>query len=85
MPINPVPKQRGPNEAKSIDQGTLEGSEYRAVHDGQGVGHRKRRRRDDGKDCDGERVGKRTDRADLVGDARLVADHQECKHERGGK
>ena len=85
MPINPVAQQRGPNEAKSIDQGTLEGTEYRPVHDSQGVGHRKRRRRDDDEDCDCERVGKRTDRADLVGDARLVADHQEREHERGDK
>ena len=36
-------------------------------------------------DRDRKRIGERTDRSDLVGDPRLVTNHQEREHERGGE
>lgn len=43
VPIDPVAQQGRAEESKRVNEGTLNGSEYRPVHDGQGVGHRKRR------------------------------------------
>ncbi len=83
--IDPVPEQRRSHEPKGVNERALHGPEDRSVHDRQRVGHRKRRRCDDHEDRHGERIGKRTDRSDLVGDARLMTDHQVRERERGGE
>jgi len=80
--VDPVAQQRGSDQSKCVDEGTLNGSEDRPVHDRQGVGHRKRGRCDDDEDRDRKRIGERADRSDLVGDPRLVTNYQEREHER---
>lgn len=54
--INPIPEQRRTDEPEDVDEGSLHRTEDRAVHDGEGVGHGKRRRRDDHEYCDRKRV-----------------------------
>ena len=81
MPVDPVTEQRRAHESECIDQGTLNRAEDRAVHDGKRVGYRKRRRRNDCKDRDRQRVSERPDRSDLVFDARLMTNDEvrECE------
>lgn len=75
--VDPVAEQGGQHETNGVDDGALDRTENRPVHDRQGVGHRERRRRHQGKNRDPQRVGKRTDDPNFVFDARLMADHPE--------
>jgi uncharacterized membrane protein len=80
--IDPIAEQCRSDQSKDVNKGTLNGTEDRAVHDGQRVGHGKRRRGDDDEDGDGERIGERPNRSDLVSDPRLVPDDQVCEGKR---
>jgi uncharacterized membrane protein len=83
MAVDPIAKQRGPDQSENVDEGTLDGAEDRAVHDGKRVGNGERGRCDHDEDGNRERVCQRTDRSNLVRDPRLMFDHKEGDQERG--
>lgn len=43
VPVDPVAEQRSADQSEDVDQGSSDGAEDGAVHNGKGIGHRKRR------------------------------------------
>lgn len=83
--VEPVTQERAEDESGRIDQRAFDRPEQGSVHNGQCVGHRKRRRGDQAKDRDGHGVGQRANRPDFVRHARLMANYPKCEQERGGQ